>query len=560
MTPRNPFENLPLSELQRPLHEDVMEILDYCLRTTVRPGAYTHEKLWGDKPTLALLYLVISIDRLAREDFRQHVLACQSEAALTQLAKDCAIAVPGGTAKDTLANLIAAVPWQRSDPAAVKIAEYLRVPVDLLPEREDTPEGPNTSGPALHPFKSLKLFQLDVADRAAATLSSPFSRVLVQMPTGSGKTRTAMEVISRFFNERDGPTHVLWLAHVRELCEQARDAFVEVWEHVGTREVAISLVEASEPMPESLPERVFMVGGLQKLYSELRRKRTLPAFDLVIIDEAHKAVAPTYEQVIEKTIGWGGRLLGLTATPGRIVGSNGENARMAAFFNNRLVGLDPALVGERDAEVGVMHALQRHGILARLQREPIETGLDIKLTAGDLKAIGIRGDYSPELLKRVAGDRKRNSVIIAKLIETADRGLSTIYFGTSVEQSKMMTALLVARGIPAAHVDGTTPRAIRAAHATRFKEGKLKVLLNFDVFSTGFDAPKIDAVFIARPTQSVVLYSQMIGRGLRGPAIGGKDVCVLVDVVDNLEKYSPDLDNIYQFFDEYWGHRNVQEP
>lgn len=529
-----------------------MECLDYCLRTKVRPGFYTDETLWTDRATLGVLYAAMSTDRLARREFRQYVLSYQKEEDLAALVHASGIDVPPGTPKGQIGSILAAVPWQRDVPAAVHIAQFLQIPADLLPLHAEKDERGTVCGPATRPFKPLKLYQLDVADRASSELDSPFSRVLIQMPTGSGKTRTAMEIISRFLNERTGPTRVLWLAHVRELCEQAQDAFVEVWEHMGEQEVAVNLIEGSGDMPADLPPRVFVAGGLQKLYSQLKKTRTLPQFDLVVIDEAHKAVAPTYEQVIERTVGWGGRLLGLTATPGRLLGGTRENARMAAFFNNKLVGLDAQLIGERDEDMGVMRALQRGRILARLIREPIETGLNIRLTAADLKAIGARGDYSEDLLRCIASDRKRNAVIISKLIEVAERGLRTIYFGTSVEQSKIMTALLVAKGIPAAHVDGTTPRALRAAHAARFKDGKIKVLLNFDVFSTGFDAPKTDAVFIARPTQSVVLYSQMIGRGLRGPSIGGKETCVLIDVVDNLETFSPDLDDIYGFFDEYW--------
>jgi len=85
-----------------------------------------------------------------------------------------------------------------------------------------------------------------------------------------------------------------------------------------------------------------------------------------------------------------------------------------------------------------------------------------------------------------------------------------------------------------------------------FNDGKLEVLINFNIFSTGFDDPLIDCVIIARPTFSVVLYSQMVGRGLRGVKNGGTENCLLVNVIDNIVNL-PDIENACNFFDKEWG-------
>jgi len=77
------------------------------------------------------------------------------------------------------------------------------------------------------------------------------------------------------------------------------------------------------------------------------------------------------------------------------------------------------------------------------------------------------------------------------------------------------------------------------------------VLINYGILSTGFDAPNIGAVIITRPTSSMVLYSQMIGRGLRGPKVGGREECLLIDVKDNFIGYG-DQQIMYDFFDGYW--------
>ncbi len=84
-----------------------------------------------------------------------------------------------------------------------------------------------------------------------------------------------------------------------------------------------------------------------------------------------------------------------------------------------------------------------------------------------------------------------------------------------------------------------------------FKDEKFDVLLNFGVLTTGFDAPRIKTVIITRPTTSIVLYSQMIGRGLRGKRMGGNETCRIIDIRDNLEDFGP-IEDIYDFFNGYW--------
>ena len=105
--------------------------------------------------------------------------------------------------------------------------------------------------------------------------------------------------------------------------------------------------------------------------------------------------------------------------------------------------------------------------------------------------------------------------------------------------------------IKAAHIDGDTDKNSRRHHIEKFKNGDIQVLCNFGVLSTGFDAPKTDLIFISRPTQSLVLYSQMIGRGLRGEAIGGTEKCKIIDVIDNIKGYK-NPQHIYDYFNEYW--------
>ena len=106
------------------------------------------------------------------------------------------------------------------------------------------------------------------------------------------------------------------------------------------------------------------------------------------------------------------------------------------------------------------------------------------------------------------------------------------------------------KGFSAEHVDGSSGK-YRNKIIQNFKNGITQIVCNYGVLSTGFDDPQIDVVFMARPTNSIVLYSQIIGRGLRGPLIGGTDSCDIYTVVDNISDL-PSNNEIYSYFDEYF--------
>ena len=84
-----------------------------------------------------------------------------------------------------------------------------------------------------------------------------------------------------------------------------------------------------------------------------------------------------------------------------------------------------------------------------------------------------------------------------------------------------------------------------------FREGKVNIIINYEILTTGFDSTNIKCVFIARPTKSVILYSQMIGRGLRGPRMGGNAYCKLIDLKDNIEQFTNECES-FMHFDNYW--------
>jgi DNA repair protein RadD len=124
-------------------------------------------------------------------------------------------------------------------------------------------------------------------------------------------------------------------------------------------------------------------------------------------------------------------------------------------------------------------------------------------------------------------------------------------FACTVEHSRLLAAALTLEGCSAGHLDSSLSRSARQEVVRRLHAGSLSVLVNYGVLSTGFDAPEISAVVITRPTTSVVLYSQMVGRGLRGPESGGAAKCVLIDVKDNFHSFGA-VDDVYAAFAGYW--------
>ena len=111
-----------------------------------------------------------------------------------------------------------------------------------------------------------------------------------------------------------------------------------------------------------------------------------------------------------------------------------------------------------------------------------------------------------------------------------------------------MCMILMVMGAKAAHVDGNTPANYRRDVVSKFRTGEINMVFNYGVFSTGFDAPNIDVVFIARPTKSIVLHQQMIGRGMRGPKMGGTSEFQLYRIVDDM----PEIDLADDYFTDIW--------
>lgn len=396
--------------------------------------------------------------------------------------------------------------------------------------------------------------QAKAARGTLAALNSEPRRLLLHMPTGAGKTRTAMHVVSRYMTAEPSKA-VVWLAHSEELCDQAAEEFEKAWSFLGDRDVSVQRFWGAHAPDVSNVAGSFVVAGLAKTYATVRRSmgtigRIGARTGLVVMDEAHQAIAPTYRLILDAlvepfaTTG----LLGLSATPGRSWDDRDADRELADFFKRRKVTL------EVEGYANPVDFLLAEGYLARAEFKPLSIGSGLELTEGERASMESAFDIPPDLLERLAVDEMRNLAILSEIEHLAKRHQRVIVFATTVEHSDLLAYALRARGNWARSVTGSTPAADRASALQQFKsdDDGPRILCNYGVLTTGFDAPRTSAALIARPTKSLVLYSQMVGRATRGPRAGGNEQAEIVTVVDSGLPGFGDVGEAFYNWEDVW--------
>jgi DNA repair protein RadD len=279
---------------------------------------------------------------------------------------------------------------------------------------------------------------------------------------------------------------------------------------------------------------------------------------LILIDEAHRAAAPSYRAIMKafKESPRNPAMIGLTATPFR----QEYSATDPSAGTRELRELFHQIIEPSDTLGDNPRArLEADGFLARPDWTEIKTATllmappipDIEqITEDDIEKI----DYA---LKLRADNTARRMLVLDYVLKICEHPASQIiYFGPSVLDAECMAFLLRQHGVSAAFVSGGTRDVTRRKIIADFKAGHVKVLCNCEVLTTGFDAPKVTHVVMARPTVSQVLYEQMIGRGLRGPRFGGTESCVIIDLEDKYRSERPKLG--YQQFRDLWQQRGAR--
>lgn len=329
---------------------------------------------------------------------------------------------------------------------------------------------------------NLRPYQSDLLDRTYSALQT-HRRVLMQLPTGGGKTVMFVSTIKDYYKEGK---RTLLLVHRKELITQACSK-------IFAQNVPYGLIAAGfTPSPSQQVQ-------IASVQTAIRRK--LPYhFDLIIIDEAHHATAESYRTIVNQYPN--AKILGVTATPCRTNGMGFEN------------DFDYLVHGPQVTDLIKEGYLVAPKLLASPLREDLTR---IKMTAGD---------YNEAALAALLDQQH----LVGGLVEQYKRkaaGMRTVVFAVNVQHSKHIVDQYKAEGIAACHVDGETPQIERDRILRDFSQGKFLVLSNVGIVTEGFDVPAIECVQLARPTKSLSLYLQMVGRGLR-PS-DGKGHAVVLD-------------------------------
>lgn len=396
------------------------------------------------------------------------------------------------------------------------------------------------SGPISLP--PLHDYQKDILESLEGLLLSGAGRrrAVVSLPTGGGKTRVAAEAVVKLVLKGDGARTALWVAQTEELCEQAVQCFRQLWANVGSPGEDLRVVrlwggQANPSAPET-GVAVVVVASVQTLNARLDvvALEWLSRPGVVVIDECHHAIAPSYSSLLRwldvQTGNEADReleppVIGLSATPWR-GRDDDESARLAARFDRRWLPADQERLHE---------ALQRRGVLAELRYSPIQYEKPVSLSEAAIRHFEQYGELPESVVEEMGSDPARNELIIGRVL--ASDASSILLFANSVAHAQYLAARLHLAGCPAAAVSGETDRLARRHFVRRFRSGELRVMCNHSVLTTGFDAPKSDMILISRPVFSPVPYMQMVGRGLRGPANGGTVSCQVVTVEDNILNY-----------------------
>lgn len=534
-------QNLRISELQNELGKyiDVIDLIQEEILGEQKRSLVNDKKRLGD------IHHALNIENYKKSEFRLHLLEHAPDELLVAFFREL------GWLKGTITE-----PKERYE--LVKRASHLKwadnfetkifvkifgYDESLVPKQDDKLPDSEIIESSQKPLKSLWEYQSKIFFEAIELVENPYTRFIIQMPTGAGKTRTAMEIISHFLNngiKQNLPRQVLWIADKEELCEQAVESFKDVWPHIGSKSIHLIRFWGTSK-PDQFEKNSFIVATYSKLRGVFESNKINP--DLIICDEAHNAIAATYKKTIEYLASRGAVVLGLTATPIRGINTS-ENDELIEFFFDKIIDVD---IGTQE---NVIQFLQKKKFLSYYISHTIDSNVRFKTSKELLKLISLDRDLPSTFLQEIANNETRNLIIAKLLYQLGQREIKTLYFAPSIEQSKLMCALLISFGYRAAHIDGVTPTEYRKDVIEKFRSGEIKILCNFGVFTTGFDDPKIDAVVIGRPTTSIVLHTQMIGRGMRGPKMGGTETFELYRINDDM----PGLELADSYFKDVWGY------
>lgn len=345
--------------------------------------------------------------------------------------------------------------------------------------------------------------------------------ILYQMPTGTGKTRLFTSIIRdiNIWGLRHNINYrILIIAHRSELIEQSSRSLdkyrIKHGVLAGTMKDKRDLVQAIQVASIQTithPANQCMIDDLK--------------FDFIIIDEAHHAVANSYQKLWEFCPD--AKKLGVTATPWRM-----NNSGFTQIFDAYIPSMS------------IKDFIQK-GWLATYQYYSIPTNSELVKSIESIREFDIEGDYKNSALVEVCDTSK----IRAQLYDSYEKnvlGKKGIIYSISREHSEHICFQYRSRGVAIENIDSKTPAKVREKVIQAFRHGEIDIIVNVDIFSEGFDCPDIEFIQLARPTKSLVKYIQQVGRGLRK---NGEKKCIILDNVGLYSRFGlPDAERDWESF------------
>ena len=315
--------------------------------------------------------------------------------------------------------------------------------------------------------------------------------VMAQMPTGTGKTYLLTAVIDSFVS--NNPMEKVWIvAHRRELVSQIDETVRKFHSYFASN--TSSLLSSVKAMS---------IQWLMRHYDEIEEEP-----GMIVIDEAHHALAKTYKEMWERFPK--AKFLGLTATPCRLNGK-GFTDLFDILVQSWSV---PEFISKGRLATYDFVSIKSDGVTQRL--------------IDSLQKRGADGDYQNKEMDMLL-NKKPSIERLYRSLEEFGKDRKGIVYAINISHAQKITKLYQEHGVKAIAIDSKTPATERQQDIEAFKKGDIQVLVNVDIFSEGFDCPDVEFVQLARPTLSLAKYLQMVGRGLR--VAKGKKNCVIIDNV-----------------------------
>ncbi len=353
----------------------------------------------------------------------------------------------------------------------------------------------------------LRPYQIEAIDAVHESWTRGAKAPLVVLPTASGKTILAAEIMARLHSASLGKS--LFLAHRKELLDQTAQKISLV--SPNTR---VGVVQGKR---DDLGREI-TVASIQTIGHKSRKRLQAlmehGPYRLLVLDEAHHSVAPQWERVIRDLRDSNPDMLmmGMTATPGREDGVALDRVFDVVAYERNVLDMirDGWLVPPR--------------------------GFSVKINV-DLNQVDTRdGDYVTSQLSAVMNTPFVNRAVVSAWQQYGfDRRM--IVFAVDVAHAHALAQEFTDAGYPAEAIDGSMEAADRQARLDMFRQGQIKLLVNCELLTEGYDDPSIEGIVFARPTQSQSLFIQCIGRGLR--LHPGKTECIIIDCVGNSDKHQP---------------------